>query len=154
MRECTRAEILPIRVYLRQPGLTGKGLFMIGKKPGRTMEFGEKDEEFIKKLARDIGCHYSKANERTYNLNKYKSDIQGEMGVFAWVHKEEKDYFWVATRKVWVEQAKAKALASRRMPGLNCFPRNNQHAEDSVCFDTKDDYQKTVRVLSLIKKAH
>jgi hypothetical protein len=127
---------------------------MLVKKPRRTMEFGEQDEEFIRKLAGDIGCHYSKANERTYNLNKFKSDIQGEMGVFAWVHKEEKGYFWVATRKIWVEQAKAKAQASRRISGLNCFPRDIQHAEDSVCFDTKDDYEKTVRALSLIKKAH
>jgi hypothetical protein len=118
------------------------------------MEFGEQDEDFIKKLAGDIGCHYSKANDRTYNLNKFKSAIQGEMGVFAWVHKEEKDYFWVATRKVWVEQAKAKALAGRKRAGINCFPRDNQHAEDSVCFDMKDDYQKTVSVLTLIKKAH
>ena len=118
------------------------------------MEFGEQDEDFIKKLAGDIGCHYSKANERTYNLNKFKSDIQGEMGVFAWVHKEENDYFWVATRKIWVEEAKAKALASRRQSGINCFSRDTQHAEDSVCFNIKDDYQKTVRVLSMINKAH
>jgi hypothetical protein len=130
-----------------------RGLSMNDKKPRRTMEFGEQDEDFIKKLAGDIGCHYSKANDRTYNLNKYKSGIQGEMGVFAWVHKEEKDYFWIATRKVWVEEAKAKALAGRKRTGVNCFPRDNQHAEDSVCFSTKDDYQKTVRVLSLIKKS-
>lgn len=127
---------------------------MLVKKPRRTMEFGEQDEDFIKKLAGDIGCHYSKANERTYNLNKFKSDILGEMGVFAWVHKEEKDYFWVATRKIWVEQAKAKALAGRKASGVSCFPRDIQHAEDSVCFDIRDDYQKTVRALSLINKAH
>ncbi|OGO43255.1 MAG: hypothetical protein A2137_07450 [Chloroflexi bacterium RBG_16_58_8] len=127
---------------------------MIDKKPRRTVEFSEQDEGFIKQLARDIGCHYSKANERTYNLNKFKSDIQGEKGVFAWVHKEQSDYFWVATRKSWVEQAKVKARGGRKASGLNCFPRDTQHAEDSVCFDTKDDYHKTVRALSLINKAH
>jgi len=127
---------------------------MIAKQPRRTMEFGEQDEDFIKKLAGDIGCHYSKANERTYNLNKSKSDIQGEMGVFAWVHKEDSDYFWVATRKIWVEQAKAKALAGKKMSGINCFLRDIQHAGDSVFFDTKDDYQKTIRALNLINKAH
>jgi hypothetical protein len=127
---------------------------MIAKQPRRTMEFGEQDEDFIKKLAGDIGCHYSKANERTYNLNKFKSDIQGEMGVFAWVHKEDRDYFWVATRKIWVEEARAKALGTRKVPVTNCFPRDIQHAEDSVCFNMKDDYQKTVRALSLINKAH
>ncbi len=127
---------------------------MITKQPRRTLEFGEQDEIFIKKFAGDIGCNYSKANERTYNLNKFKSDKQSKMGVFAWVHKEEKDYFWVATRKVWVEEAKAKLLAGRNKSGLSCFPRDNQHAEDSVCLDIKDDYQNTVQVLSLIKKAH
>ena len=126
----------------------------MSKQPRKTMEFGEQDEDFIKKLAGDIGCYYSKANERTYNLKKFKSNIQGKMGVFAWVHKEEKDFFWVVTRKVWVEQAKAKVLASRKMSGLNCFPRDIQHAEDSVCFNAKDDYQKTVRAFSLIKKVH
>ncbi len=127
---------------------------MVAKQPRRTMEFGEQDEDFIKKLAGDIGCHYSKANERTYNLKKFKSDIQGEMGVFAWVHKENEDYFWVATRKIWVEEARAKALGGRKKSGINCFPRDTRHAEDSVCFDTKDDYLKTVRALSLINKSH
>ena len=126
---------------------------MVAKKLRRTMEFNEQDEDYIKKLAKDIGCLYSKANERTYNLNKFKSGIKGEMGVFAWVHKEEKDCFWVATRKIWVEQAKVKALSSKKMSGLNCFPRDNEHAEDSVCFYTKDEYQKTIRALSLIKSS-
>jgi hypothetical protein len=40
------------------------------------------------------------------------------------------------------------------MSGINCFPRDIQHAEDSVCFDTKEDYLKTVRALSLINKSH
>jgi len=124
------------------------------KQPRRTIEFGEQDEDFIKKIAVDIGCHYSKANERTYCLNKFKTDIQCETGVFAWIHKEDRNYFWVATRKIWVEQAKAKALAGKKMSEINCFPRDIQRAEDSVCFDMKDDYQKTVRALSLISKAH
>ena len=122
------------------------------KKPRRTMEFGVQDEEFIKKLAGDIGCYYFKANDRTYNLNKFKSDICGKMGVFAWVHKEDTDYFWIATRKNWVEQAKAKALAGRRRGGLSCFPRDTQQAEDSVYFDTKEDYLNTVKALSLVNK--
>jgi hypothetical protein len=125
---------------------------MLTKQPRRTMEFGGQDEDFIKKLAGDIGCHYSKANERTYNLNKFKSEINGEMGVFAWVHKQENDSFWVATRKIWVEAAKAKLISGRKKAGINCFPRDIQHAEDSVCFNTKEDYLKTVRVLNLIKK--
>ena len=126
---------------------------MIAKKPTRTIEFGEQDEDYIRQLAKDIGCHYSKANEHTYNLNRYDSSIHGEMGVFAWVHKEEKDYFWIATRKVWVEEAKAKARASRKASGITCFPRDNQEG-DSICFDPRDDYQKTVRVLRLINKVH
>ncbi|OGO32579.1 MAG: hypothetical protein A2Z29_04230 [Chloroflexi bacterium RBG_16_56_11] len=125
---------------------------MIDKKPRRTIIFGGQDEDFIKKLAGDIGCHYSKANERTYNLNRFNSDVHGEMGIFAWVHKEDSDYFWVATRKSWVEQARSKELAGRKY-GLSCFPRDTQRAEDSVCFDTKNDYQNAVRALSLINKA-
>ena len=127
---------------------------MVNKKPRKTMEFSEQDEVFIKNLAKNIGCHYSKANERTYNLNKSSSDIPSEMGVFAWIHKEEKNCFWVATRKIWVEEAKAKVLAGRKKAGINCFPRDTQHAEDSVCFNMKDDYEKTVKALSLINKAH
>ena len=116
------------------------------------IEFGEQDEGFIKQLAEDIGCHYYKANERTYNLNRFKSDIHSEMGVFAWVHKGDNDCFWISTRKIWVEEAKAKVLARRRASGINCFPRDTQQAEDSVCFDTQDGYQKTVSVLKLINK--
>ena len=116
------------------------------------MEFGEQDESFIKQLAKDVGCHYRKANPRTYSLNKFKSDIQGEMGVFAWVHKEENDYFWVATRKIWMEAAKAKALSRRKASKPSCFPRDIQHADDSVSFDTKDNYEKTVSSLRLMNK--
>ena len=118
----------------------------------KTIEFAEQDEGFIKQLAKDIGCHYSKANKRTYNLNKFDSDVHGEMGVFAWVHKEDNDCFWISTRKIWVEEAKAKVLTGRKASGLNCFPRDTQHAEDSVCFDTKDGYRNTVSVLKLINK--
>ena len=125
---------------------------MIAKKPTKTIEFSERDEGFVSKLAKDIGCYYCKANERTYNLNKCDSDIHGEMGVFAWVHKEEKDYFWVATRKIWIEAAKAKAIASRKKSKPSCFLRDTQHADDSVVLDTKDNYRKTVNSLKLINK--
>lgn len=124
---------------------------MVAKKPIRTMEFTEEDEDFISKLAKDIGCYYCKANERTYNLNKCDSDIHSEMGVFAWVHKEDEDYFWVATRKVWVEEAKTSALAGGKASGIACFPRDAQHG-DSVCFDTRDGYQNAVRALRLINE--
>ena len=125
---------------------------MTTKTPVRKMEFGEQDESFIKQLAKDIGCHYIKANPRTYSLNKFKTTVQGEMGVFAWVHKEEDNYFWVATRKVWVEEARAKANAGRKRYGLAGFPRNTQHADDSVVFDTKDNYINTIISLKLISK--
>ena len=118
----------------------------------KTIEFSEQDKGFIKQLAKDIGCHYFKANERTYNLNKFNSDIRSEMGVFAWVHKEENDCFWISTRKIWVEEAKAKVLAGIKASGINCFPRDTQHAEDSVSFDTQDGYQKTVSALRLVNK--
>lgn len=120
----------------------------------KKIEFVEQDEGFIKKLAKDIGCYYFKANERTYNLNKFASDIHSKMGVFAWVHKEGSDCFWISTRKIWVEKARAKAMTGKKASGTNCFTRDTQQAEDSVSFDTQDGYEKTVSVLRLIKKAH
>jgi hypothetical protein len=125
---------------------------MIISKPTKKIEFDEQDEDFVKQLAKDIGCYYCKANQRTYSLNKLKSAVHGEMGVFAWVHKEESNYFWVATRKIWVENARTKALASRKKSTANCFSRDTQHADDSVSFDTKNDYLKTVSTLKLINK--
>ena len=126
---------------------------MTEKTPRRTIEFMKQDESFIKKLAGDIGCYYCQANERTYNLNKFDSEIRSEMGVFAWVHKEEDNSYWITTRKIWVNEAKAKVLAGRKKTGIGNFPRDTQHAEDSVRFSMKDDYLKTVNVLSLIKKS-
>ena len=117
----------------------------------RTIAFLEEDESFIKTLAKTIGCYYSRANERTYDLNRFDSDIQCKMGVFAWVHKSGDDSFWISTRKIWVEEARAKALAGRNTAGLNCFPRDTQHAGDSMNLDAKESYQKTVSVLTLVK---
>lgn len=126
---------------------------MTGTLTRKTVEFTEQDEGFIQQLADDIGCYFAKANARTYNLNKSNSDIRSEMGVFAWVHKEANNCFWISTRKIWVEETKAKVLAGRKRSGISNFPRDTQHAEDSVCFDIKDDYQKTVRALILINKS-
>jgi hypothetical protein len=134
------------------PVLSGKDFQMTIKLPTKKMEFGDQDEGFVKQLAKDIGCHYSKANPRTYSLNKFNSDIQGEMGVFAWVHKEEKDYFWVATRKIWIEAARAKDNAGKKKSTASCFPRDNQLADDSVVFDSRGNYEKTVSSLKLVHK--
>ncbi len=117
----------------------------------KTMEFVKKDEDFIKQLAKDVGCYYSRANERTYTLNKFDSEIQSEMGVFAWVHKEGDDSYWISTRKIWVEEARAKVLAGRKAMGINCFSRDTQRAGDSINLDTKEGYQKTVSVLVMVK---
>jgi hypothetical protein len=111
----------------------------------KKMEFEKEDEDFIKQLAKDVGCYYSRANKRTYNLNKFDSEIQSEMGVFAWVHKESDDSFWVSTRKIWVEEARAKVLAGRKATRINCFSRDTQRAGDSISLDT-------VSVLTLVKK--
>jgi hypothetical protein len=125
---------------------------MTYKMPTKKMEFGEQDESFIKQLAKDIGCHYAKANSRTYSLNKTTSDVHGEMNVFAWVHKEENNYFWVSTRKIWIEDARAKASAGRKNSKAQCLPRDNSHQDDSVSFDTRDNYDNTVSSLKLIHK--
>ena len=115
------------------------------------MEFTDQDEGFIRQLSGDIGCYYNKASGRTYSLNRCDSDIHGEMGVFAWVHKEKEGYFWITTRRVWMEEAKTSALVGGRASAITCFPRD-AHDGDSVFLDTRDGYQKTVRALNLINK--
>ncbi|MFC1901723.1 hypothetical protein ACFLX3_02195 [Chloroflexota bacterium] len=127
---------------------------MAVKTKTKTIEFVEQDEGFIKKLAEDIGCYYFKANEHTYNLKKFASNIHSKMGVFAWVHKEDSDCFWISTRKIWVEEARAKAMAGRKASGTNSFARDTQQAEDSVSFNVQDGYEKTVSALRLINKRH
>ena len=126
---------------------------MITKQPTRTLAFEEKDEELVSKLAADIGCYYSKANDRTYNLNQFDAAGQGEKGVFAWVHKKEKNCLWVSTRIAWVEQARTMVMVGRNKSGLNCFPKQDRHAEDSLSLDIREDYDKSVRLLTLINKA-
>jgi hypothetical protein len=140
----------PMSIFTRS-GFIEQEVSMLVKNQTKTIVFSEQDEGFIKQLAKDIGCHYSMANERTYNLNKFNSDIQSEKGVFAWVHKEDHDCFWISTRKIWVEEARAKVTAGRKALRTNCFPRDTQHAEDSVRFDTQEGYRKTVSALRLIK---
>jgi len=125
---------------------------MLAKSVFKKIVFVDDDEGFIIKLAQAIGCYYSKANERTYTLKRFASDIPSKMGAFAWIHKEKTDCFWVSTRKIWVEKAKVKVLAGRKASGINCFPRDIQHAEDSVSFDTKVGYHKAVSVLKMINK--
>ena len=125
---------------------------MLAKNTFKKIGFVAEDEGFIKKLAKAIGCYYSKANERTYNLNRFASDIPSKMGVFAWVHKEGSEYFWVSTRKIWVNEARTKAIAGKKTSGTDCFTRDTQQADDSVSFNTQDEYEKTVSVLKLVKQ--
>ena len=115
---------------------------MKAEKQRRTVEFIEQDEDFIKQISKDIGCYYSKANKLTFNLCTFKTTIPSKMRVFAWVHKEEKDDFWVATRKLWLDEV-------RNISSKTHFPPNTQDG-DSVSFGTRDRYQDTVRVLKLI----
>ena len=117
------------------------------------MEFTDQDEGFIRQLSGDIGCYYRKASGSTYSLNRSDSDINGKMDVFAWVHKQDDDYFWVATRRVWMEEASTSALAGGSASPMTRFPGDN-HDGDSVSLDAKDGYQKTVRLLKLIKEVH
>jgi len=127
------------------------------KMPTRKIEFVEQDENFVKQLAADIGCYYSKANPRTYSLTKNPSSVQGEIGAdpgrqvaFAWVHKEDNNYFWVATRKTWIEAARVKDDAGRKKSAAPCFGRNTQHQDDSVSFDMRGNYDKTINSLKLV----
>jgi hypothetical protein len=124
----------------------------IVKQPTKKIEFGDKDESFVKQLAKDIGCHYLQTNPHTYCLNKFNSDVQGEKGVFAWVHKEEKDYFWVSTRKIWIEAARAETVTARKPAAPSCLPRDFRQADDSVIFDTRANYDQTVSSLKMVRK--
>ena len=143
---------IPAHVHPKPSELVGKDIEMTDTKPRKTIAFAEHDESFIKQLASNIGCHYSKSNNRTYNLNKINSGANGERGIFAWVHKEGDHLFWVTTRKTWVQEAKARILAGRGKSNASCFPRDVQHGEDSVCFDANNDYLKTVKVLKFISQ--
>jgi hypothetical protein len=125
---------------------------MTEKMPTKKMVFELNDEVFVKQLAHDIGCHFSKANPHTYSLTRSLSAIQGEMGAFAWVHKESENYFWVATRKIWIEKARSAANTNRRRSRASCLPMNTHRADDSVSFDTRANYDKTVSSLKLIHK--
>ena len=123
------------------------------------MEFVEQDEDFVKQLAADIGCYYNKANARTYSLTKNPASAEAETGAdlgrqvaFAWVHKEDNNYFWVATRKIWIEAARVQDDAGRKNSAAPCFGRNTQHQDDSVSFDMRGNYDKTVTSLKLVHK--
>jgi hypothetical protein len=137
--------------------LPGKDVVMPIKTPVRKMEFAEQDENFIKQLAADIGCGYSKSNTRTYSLTKNTPAAGGEINTdlptqvaFAWVHKEETNYFWVATRKAWIEAARVHDDAGRKKSAAPSFSRNTQHQDDSVSFDMRENYDKTVNSLKIV----
>jgi hypothetical protein len=103
--------------------------------------FLEKDEEFVKKMAEDIGCTYVKSNSLTYNLCSFET-IPSNARIFAWVHKAEEDDFWVATRKLWLDEAKQKSN------GVH-FPPQFEDG-DCVSLKTKYDYPETIKILKLI----
>lgn len=124
---------------------------MINKEPTKSVKFCENDLGFVARLAVDVGCHYAKANDITYSLNQSDSAVQGEMGTFAWVHKESEDSFWVSTRKMWVKEARARALSGGTTAAIGFLPKDD-HMGDSVCLDAREDsYRKTVNALKLIK---
>jgi hypothetical protein len=58
----------------------------------------------------------------------------------------------VATRKIWIQAAKAEDISDRKKAGGSVFPRDNQLADDSVVFDTRSNYDKTVSSLKLVHK--
>lgn len=112
----------------------------------KKIEFVEQDEAFIQKMSGDVGCYFRKANELTYILNTFKTEIPGKMGVFAWVHKEQDKTYWVSTRKLWLDEIKVKLTGIWR-------PRSAGNV-DCVYFDTKEGYQATVKILKLLNKKH
>jgi hypothetical protein len=116
------------------------------EKQRKTVEFTDRDEDFIKQISKDIGCSYCKANKLTFNLSTFDTVIPGNTSIFAWVHKEETDYFWITTRKNWLDEARNKSRKTH-------FPMDIRGG-DCVYLDTRDNYNDTVRVLKLLNKIH
>jgi hypothetical protein len=119
----------------------GRKFLMKTEKQNKKVAFIEKDEEFIRKMADDIGCGFLKSNALTYGLGN-PTALPSNFSAFAWVHKEEDDNFWVATRKLWMDEVISKSSGMY-------FPFNAKD-DDCVCFDTKYKYQETVKILKLI----
>ena len=116
------------------------------EKTRKSIEFIEQDEQFIKQISKEVGCHYCKINKLTFNLSTFDTALPGNRSVFAWVHKEEKDYFWVATRKSWLDEA-------RNVSATTHFPLNTQDG-DTISFDITEKYDDTIRVLKLLNDKH
>jgi len=68
--------------------------------PKGNVKFDLNDVAFIEQLCRDAGCYHHKDNSGyVESLQNYDSNIRGEMGVFAYIHKNSDGYYWVATLK-------------------------------------------------------
>jgi hypothetical protein len=112
----------------------------------KTVEFADLDENFIRQISKDIGCSYNKANKLTFNLSTFDTVIPGNTNIFAWVHKDETNEFWITTRKNWLDEARNKSRKTH-------FPLDIRGG-DCVYFDTGDNYNDTVKVLKLLNKLH
>jgi hypothetical protein len=119
---------------------------MKAEKQRKSVEFIEEDENFVRQLSKDIGCYYRKTNKITFNLSTSETRIPGKVSIFAWVHKGEKDCFWVVTKKSWLDEA-------RNISRNTHFPPNIQDG-DCISLDARDNYNDTVRVLKLLNKEH
>ena len=116
------------------------------EKQRKSVEFIEQDENFIKQISKDVGCHYYKTNKLTFNLSTFDTTKPGKISVFAWVHKEEEGNFWVTTRKSWLDEA-------RNISRKTHFPKNTQDG-DCISFGIKDNYRDTVKVLQLLNSKY
>ena len=116
------------------------------EKTRKSLEFIEQDEEFIKQIAKDVGCHYCKTNKLTFYLSTLNTATPSKASIFAWVHKGDKESFWVATRKSWLDKARNASNSTH-------FPLDIQDS-DTISFDTAENYDDTIRVLKLLNDKH
>jgi hypothetical protein len=112
----------------------------------KSVEFTDQDEDFIKRISKDIGCSYCKSNKLTFSLSTFDTLIPNNTSIFAWVHKEETNDFWITTRKNWLDEARNESQTTH-------FP-SDIRGGDCIYFDTKDSYDDTIRVLKLLNKRH
>jgi hypothetical protein len=107
--------------------------------------------EFVERLSQSVGCHSHPCKSGYISLKKFKSNLHGNMGVFAWVRElRRKGIFEVATYKELADRAGVYKLADGEKPKMHWI-------HTGIFFFVKkdsktDDFQKVVKALTAILK--
>lgn len=105
--------------------------------------------EFAKILSKNLGCYSHQCKSGIVSLKKNKTNLHGDMGVFAWIRElKGKGIFEISTYKDLAEKAGVCDLSSGEKPRM--------HWNDTGIFffverDRKDtDYQNALKALIAI----